>query len=119
MRERENQAYATNWVSKNDLYTARPDLHYEIDNLDESDMEAIAKGVGDAMAETHDLAIENFLTDYLSLLSSDSNSDKADQLPTSTAEQPLHRRLPDTPKPAIEYNSWKGNGDSLASAQLT
>jgi hypothetical protein len=57
-------AYPTNWVSKNDLLLARPDLAEQIQNLSDANMHTIAKMIGDAAAETHNVAIEELLASY-------------------------------------------------------
>ena len=119
-RTEQEPSYPTNWVSKNDLYLARPDLHTEIENLDEGDMLAIAKDIGDAVAETHDIAIDDILATYLGGLETESTeSEIQESSSASKSDHPILQRASDEPKPIIEYNGWNGNGDSITSARLT
>lgn len=99
---------------------ARPDLRAEIENLDEGDMFAIAKDIGDAVAETHDIAIDDILAAYLGVLETESTEREIQKsLPASANVPSIFQQASDEPKPIIEYNGWKGNGDSLASARFT
>jgi hypothetical protein len=120
MKERKERSYATNLVSKNDLYMARPDLRAEIENLDEADMQSIAKDIGDAVAETHDIAIDDILAAYLGVLETEATeSEIQTSLSASSNDHSIFQRASDEPKPIIEYNGWKGNSDSIASARFT
>lgn len=114
MPEREPPAYPTNWVSKNDLYLSRPDLEAQINALEDGDMLEIASQIGDAVAETHDVAIDEILTAYLGI-SDTTITDEPPDMETSA----LSSQTPETPPKTPDYNGWKGNGKSLASAQLT
>ncbi|MCA0456121.1 MAG: hypothetical protein LCI00_19240 [Chloroflexi bacterium] len=118
MHEREDTSYATNWVNKNDFYTARPDLTTAIEALTDDDMEAIAKDIGDAVAETHDTAIAEILTLYIE------GTPHSEQIGWEETVKPTTeifsvQSMSNDALPLPEYNGWNGNGDSVASARLT
>jgi hypothetical protein len=67
MSEPRPKAIPIAWVSKEDLFYARPDLAVQIEALDEADIENIAKLVEDAVQETEALALEIALLRYIGI----------------------------------------------------
>lgn len=121
MLERDPTAQPTSWVSKTDLYSAHPELTPQIDDLNEGDMIALARKIGDAVASTHHMATDILLPAYLGLERTgsieveDDDSDESD-LPVEAITLYQH----ETPMaPRYTHEGWHGNGESQASAYLT
>jgi len=119
MLEVEATAHPTTWVSKNDLYALHPDLTLQIDDLNEGDMLALARTIGDAVASTHHMAMDVLLPLYLGL--TDTSPDEADEIddgpePISPTTLYQYRELT---QPRFTHKGWHGTGESQASAYLT
>lgn len=60
--ESNSNAYPTNWVSREDLVSSRPDLTEAIGTLEEWEIERLAKQIGDHLTETYGLVLDVLLT---------------------------------------------------------
>jgi hypothetical protein len=119
MLELEATAHPTTWVSKTDLYALHPDLTRQIDDLNEGDMLALSKAIGDAVASTHHMAMDVLLPLYLGLADTLPDEEDDDQ---DEPEPPLFTtvyRYPERTQPRFSHEGWHGNGESQASAFLT
>lgn len=119
MLEIEATAHPTTWVSKTDLYALHPNLTPQIDELNEGDMLALAKTIGDAVASTHHMAMDVLLPLYLGLTdTSPDEADETDDEPEPVSPTTLYH-YHELTQPRFTYEGWHGTGESQASAYLT
>ena len=64
MSEKESAPIPISWVSREDLAWSRPDVAEQINQMSDTDLDAIAEKIGDALQETYWLAMGIVLDDF-------------------------------------------------------